>query len=776
MAYENEKLKFSKEKITIVEIDLDSCSNTFGVAPCAAIGTGDAKCFNTFGSCHYTNGLVPANPPSEYLKTTKTYRFCESRSPHPIGLDAIPSLTSVNISPAKIDLSGGLGVRASVSLSFKDHPSSDIGIDDYVSGRGYIAFERGTYWTKLRARNSNYENRPLRVLTGYLVNNEFIADNFTTRYYIIDKMNVTNGMASITAKDPLKLASSKKALAPQVTTGKLSIDISNTDTAIGLIPAGVGDLEYPLSGKVLINSEVILFTRVSGTDVLQLTRAQNNTLAADHAADDTVQLCLEYDGKQVDFIVKDLLTNYANIDPLFIPDTSWAAEVGTFLSGGLTGIIVKPFDVFKLLKELAESMPHYLWWDERTQTDGKKGAIQLTALKAPIDNSNVIDMSAGIIANSFKTSDKPELRRSTIFINFGQFDPTKKLDEPSNYQQTYVRVDQGSIVKYGSSEIKTINSRWIDNFNKAAALQLGALIGRRFSDIPREVSFSLEDKDSSYWAGQTVSINHRDITDYTGQPVDTAFQILSAKEGESFNYSGLEFTYGDSLPEDEGGGNPDVDLIVLGGDEKNINIRTIYNSKFPGSTPNPDTQVKIIIDDGTKIGSSSINTYSIDTGSWPEIDGTGTGSITLQLNSSAFVVGKGGNAGNAEIGTPTEFAENGGRAVILNHPLTLINNGVIGGGGGGGGGFDSGAFDPPAFGGGGAGYDVGLSEPTSGNGTLEAGGDTGFSGLGKGGNLGQNGTNGTFGSGAGIGGWAINKNGFVLTQTLLGDVRGFVLG
>ena len=108
MSYDNIKLEYSKEKITIVEIDLDTCSLSSGVSPCSATQTGDNKCFNTFASC---------NDLPNYAKTTKTYRFCTGRSPHPIGLDAIPSLLSASISPAKIDLSGGLGTRASVSLT-----------------------------------------------------------------------------------------------------------------------------------------------------------------------------------------------------------------------------------------------------------------------------------------------------------------------------------------------------------------------------------------------------------------------------------------------------------------------------------------------------------------------------------------------------------------------------------------------------------------------------------------------------------------------------------
>ena len=488
----------------------------------------------------------------------------------------------------------------------------------------------------------------------------------------------------------MKLVSSNKTQAPVASKGLLLAAILAGDTSLTLVPAGIGNSEYPATGKIAIRSEVMSFTRAG--DVMTISRAQKNTLAVDHSSNSTVQLCLEYVGKQLNFIVNDLMTNYSTVSPSFIPTSEWQAEVDTYLSGLLTGIVVKPTDVNKLLKELSESMPHYLWWEERDQT------IQMTALKAPPLNADVLDMDENLLEESFKTTDKPKMRKSTIFVNFGQFDPTKKLDEPGNYQQTYARVDTDSIIKYGSNEIKVINSRWISNTNKAAALQLGALIGRRFADVPREVSFSLDAKDSDVWAGQSRSVNHRDITDFSGTPIDTVFQITSVTEAGTFKYNALEFTYGESLPEDEGGGNPDVDLVIISSDQYNANLRTVYNALFP--TPDATTQVKFIIEGGVKTGSTSNATYSIDTGSWPA-----GAVITLQLNSNAFAVGAGGGGDTIA----AAGAENGGPAIILNHDMTLVNNGVIGGGGGGGGYKD--LNGERAAGGGGAGYDVGATRP-----------------------------------------------------------------
>ena len=763
MSYDSEKIKFGKEHIYIVEIDLEYCANTFGVAPCTATGSGDSKCYNTLNSCQD----LP-----NFNSSIKTYKFCESRSAHPIGLVAIPSLNSVSIAPSKIDLAGGLGVRSSVNLSFVDHPASDIDVDKYVGDRTYIASERGSFWTKLRARNPNYQFRSLRVLSGYLDEGVYIPANFTTRYYIIESMNVSNGKASIIAKDPLKLASSKKALAPKASTGLLKFSLTAIETSLTLIPVGVGNLEYPTAGFISIKSEVMSFTR-SGDTMSTLLRGAKNSTASTHAVNDTVQLCLEYSGTtrgQLDFIVKDLLTTYANIDASFIPDGIWDAEVSTYLSGLLDGIVTKPYDVFKLLKELAESMPHYLWWNEKTQK------IELTALKQPPITANVLNMQSNITSGSFSTRDKPELRASTIFVNFGMFDPTAKINEPNNYQQSYVRIDGDSISKYGSSEIKVINSRWISNTNKAAALQLAALYGRRFSDVPREINFSLDAKDSDVWVGQTKAINHTDIVDDSGEPLNTNFQIISAKEAKNFDYTALEFTYGQSLPSDEGGGDPSVERVLISTDSYNINLRTIFDNLYP--TVTASTKALFIIESGNKVGSTTSGGISIETGSW-----VAGATVTIQLNETSYVVGKGGDE-----------AEPGGTAISLNYPITLVNNGIIGGGGGGGGYVTGSGYSGRAGGGGGAGFDIGLKGRTfisggvvndySQDGTLETGGSGGeitSSTLpvnaqgGTGGDLGQNGTNGT-GSGntinGGLAGAAIEQNGYALTITTLGDVRG----
>ena len=768
MTFDSRKRKFSREHIYVIEIDGDYCSLEFGVSPCTATGTGDAKCFNTLASCQ---------DPENYATSVKTYRFCSMVSPHPVGLDAIPSLQSVSVSPAKIDIAGGLGVRSSVSLSFNDHPSSDIGIDKYVDGRTYIASERGSYWTKWRARNPFYQGLPVRVLSGYLNDDGSYSEaNMQARHYVVETVNVSGGRCSITGKDPLKLADNNRAQAPKASTGTLAAALTNIATTATLEPSGVGDLEYPASGFVRIGAEVMAFTR-SG-DTLTLTRGQYNTAAVAHSADASVQLCLEYND-QLNDIVYDLLVNYADVDAGFIPTAEWQSEIDDFQSGLLQTLITEPVGVQALLKELGEQAPHSLYWDERTQK------IKLTCVKPPPIDADVIDEDGNILADSLRIKDELNMRVNTVFVYFGQIDPTRKLDEVNNYAQTYVRVDTDTIEKYGSNKIKTIYSRWINNNNKAAALVLAAKIGRRFGFTPRSITFELDAKDSSVWAGQSVDILHHEITDFTGAAEQTTFQIVSVAERDTYSYEAIEYSYADALPEDEGGGDPGVDLIVIAGTRENLNIRSIYDGLFPA--PDATTKVKFVVEDTAIIGSTTNSTAALVTGSWP------SGAL-VTIENRGYIVGKGGD-GDTYLGSGGEA---GGDALELNYPVTLNNLGIIGGGGGGGGyGYESSIGEEAlAEGAGGAGYVAGISGTAfySGSGgsstqlpgdpDIENGGAAGsaegdvnaFGGAG--GDLGAAGTagsGGTSSSGGGAAGDAIVTNGNAITYTAAGDIRGAVI-
>lgn len=693
-----------------------------------------------------------------------TYKYCSARSPHPSNMNNIaPCLTDVNIAPAKVDPSGGIGARTSASISMDDFPSSDrYGIDPYLSDRTYDPLETGLHFTKWRARNANYENYICRILSGYIINNNFDPANFEPRHYIIAGMNPTNGSANFTFKDPLHLISNKKALAPVPSKGILRSDLPAINTTFNIDPVGEGNANYPLSGFIKIRKEVMEFTR-SG-DAFTVTRAQYNTIAEDHSSGDTVQLCLLYSGLSVDKVQADLMKNYSFMPAIYIPQGSWFAEADTYLPSNPERLITDPTPVPTLIAELCETWTHKFFWNDRVRQ------IEMVAIKAPpTGGSNQINANSNLL--EFSVKDQANMQLSTIFVMYGQFDPTKKVDEKDNYQITASRVNTDAIVRYNSNNSKTIYAPWISDTNGAAARRVATIFGRRFGIIPRECSFALEDKDSALWIGDVIDVSHPDISDFNGNALLTPFEILQAAEGDTYTYQALEFNYDKELANDEVLGIETIDYNV---NKENINLLTDFTAVY--GAPTASTVARFIVYSGACIGSTSNVTYSIQTGAWP------SGSrVIIQVNSGAVIAGKGGDGANV-YGSPTV----GGPAINLGTNIEIINNGDIGGGGGGGH-YDV-EIDAEAAGGGGAGCLFGLGGTGSGvtgsedpindepaqNGSSTIGGSgaiVSYGGSepasargGKGGDLGQAGNSGSGGAGA-AGGVAVNYNGFTVDLT-----------
>lgn len=755
MSYDEAKKEFVKEKFWVIEMDLDKCNLVYGQLPCtAAVGvTGDQKCFNTASTCQDR---------ANYDRGTKTYRYCTKRSPMPAGLDAIPSLMGApSIDGAKINPAGGLGVRGGISMSFKDHPSNDVGIDPYVNERAYTPYETGTYWGKLRARNPFYNNRAIRAFSGYLIDGVYDPTNFQQRSYVIENITANRGVGSVTGKDVLKLADNDRSQYPPKSNGELSVDIDNIATSISLLPVGVGNDEYDASGWVRIADEVMSFTRVN--DLLTVVRGQYTTSANDHSASDTVQQCKYFNDSAAN-IDYELLTVGANIDPSFIDLPAWQIESDDNFPYLLETLLTEPIGVQKLLKELGDNAPHFLYFDERLQK------IIFTAVQEPPINVNTVNNQEHILKDSLKVSDMPKARLSDVLVYFGQRDPTKKMDEINNYAQTYIRSDLSSSSddEYGSKKIATIFSRWINNFNKAAAIELATRKGRRFGITPRQVTFKMTSKDSDLWLGNNIGIDHPALQTITGETGNNLFQITSVKEAGDFDYTALEYLYSEALPDDPDSG---INLVIIGGNVNNINLRTVYDLVF--AAPTAASVVKFIIDTSVEVGSTSIGSHSIETGSWP------VGMDPIRLLVKGFTQGRGGDR------VLNDDGGDGGPAISMAFNVTIEDvTGLIAGGAGAGGSITVDGVS--ASGGGGAGILPGFVSATrstggSGENKVVPGGGEPFpiSG-GDGGGPGEDGlfsdNDGAFHKSGGSAGVAINKNGHtLLIQNGMANIKGSIV-
>ena len=526
-----------RELQTVVEIDQDFCEHRYGESPCTAeIGvTGERKCFNTRATCQ---------DPENYSPQPLVLRFCKPGERLP-DVYCIPSVHSVSTAPTEVNPGGGsknsgpLGKRASIRVSFKDHPHSDNVVDPYVSERDYNPVERGTFWSKWLARNPYYNNRVLRVREGYAGQ---ALEDMVTRTYLIDKIDGpdSRGQVQVTAKDVLKLADNDKAQAPQPSAGELLVDYDESESISYLRVTKALASEYEGFGTVRVNDELMTYTGVttisdSEIRLTGITRHTDGSEPDSHEAGDRVQVCLRYENVRVDDLAYEWLTEYGDVPAAWIDKAEWGAEASLWLQQfDLTGLITEPTGVTDLLSEITEQCLFFIWWDERAQK------IRLQAIKPAIFQSvpKITDY-ANIIADSADISQDPKGRVSQVWVYWGQRDPTEDLEKEANYRKLRVRADleaEGE-QQYGEQRIRKIYSRWLHS--DAQAVNVTARLLSRYRNNPRYATISVDAKDRAMWTGDVVDMLHRGVVDDTGAPLETRYQILSAEEtvpGHSVEY------------------------------------------------------------------------------------------------------------------------------------------------------------------------------------------------------------------------------------------------
>ena len=169
----------TERPITLCQLKQKVCSLTYGSSPCtAAVGvTGAQKCFNTRTTCQ---------DPANFDETTKTLTLSEPIEGVPLEWNTIPSLKRVSVRPNKINFAGltksmsPLGARAAATIDVQDHPDGDSLTDPYVSERTYDPETRGTFWGKWIARNQDWQDFEVDIVTTELYPDTTVYwDDFT---------------------------------------------------------------------------------------------------------------------------------------------------------------------------------------------------------------------------------------------------------------------------------------------------------------------------------------------------------------------------------------------------------------------------------------------------------------------------------------------------------------------------------------------------------------------------------------------------------------------
>ncbi|MFZ5530288.1 MAG: hypothetical protein ACOY4U_04460 [Pseudomonadota bacterium] len=197
---------FTHRPYLVLQPEIDTCTQSFGVPPCLATGT---PCYKTIETCKYK---------SAYTRGSRQLKFSLRGAPIPAGETLRPYVISEEAVPMAIDVEAGLARRGMLKFTLADEPCPDNLDDPYYAQRAQPA--GGTFWSRLLARNPNFSGRPCLVRRGFYVE-PFDWTTFVDERYLIDQIALNkNGTVTITLKDPLKLADRKKIPAP--TDGRLT--------------------------------------------------------------------------------------------------------------------------------------------------------------------------------------------------------------------------------------------------------------------------------------------------------------------------------------------------------------------------------------------------------------------------------------------------------------------------------------------------------------------------------------------------------------------------
>ena len=388
----------------------------------------------------------------------------------------------------------------------------------------------------------------------------------TTRHYRIDSIDGPSvaGKFVIRASDPLKFADGPRAMAPMASHGYLSAPINATTTQLTLSPSGIGASEYPNTGHLNIGGEEVVRLTGRNGDVCTIVRAAFNTVAAEHAAEDRVQICLLFNDDGPQTIIAALLQDFAGVTSAEISISDWNEEVVAYATHlNYSSLITEPTSVRLLVSELIEQAGLFMWWDDIAEK------VNLRVLR-PIPDAVCITEDS-IIKGTLTVMERPTERISQVWAYFGRFNPLLPVGDTDNYTSISATVNLQAESDYGSPAIRVILSRWIPKVVSGGGLgrvvteALSQIYLSRFKDSPRRFRFSLIRGDNiNVSLGKGYRLESHILQDASGALVSVPIQITSLLSSDTRQEVEAEEVFFDMTPDDLAS-----DLIVNGGFDTN---------------------------------------------------------------------------------------------------------------------------------------------------------------------------------------------------------------
>jgi hypothetical protein len=520
--YESKRKDISRTPVWYVKITLDFCDETFGAAPCVAVGTGDKKCLNTFPTCKDT---------ANFNLTSKVYRFCSDAHELPFNNGERPYIKSVTTLPTEIKDS--LPVLGRVKIKLLDEPDTDVGIDPYVTERSST---QGTFFKKLLARNPNYKGRTLEVFEGFLG----IPESEFQKRFSGKLDNISFGKQGEVIIDGIDfIGDLKRIKIPPKFDIRVGNEISTASTFINFNGSDADEVQGTTGRTVYIRigDEIISFPSSDYSTLSKIavgiTRAEEKTFVATHTTGDEISLVPHYNGNPWD-VMLELLKNDptadkpgAGISTVNIDETefnTWRDWTGVTTEVIVDGFIDEEISVEEAYMDLVNLVNAKTWVGEDLKITIRRRVPNLPDR----DYARITD-EGNITLNTdkYNANEKSRFTRNFMLwdyklatefdrgVNFGRRDALVGLDEESSvfYGEEITNLDRTRFFRSGVMAQES-QDRFVQN-----------RISRQFNIFKRGlplIDVTLETKDSNIKTGDYCKLDSDVSVDVLGNPLSSA--------------------------------------------------------------------------------------------------------------------------------------------------------------------------------------------------------------------------------------------------------------
>jgi len=658
----------------------------------------------------------------------------------------------VRYQSAEIKPGESIGSRSRVSFSILDQKHNGYDVVYYEDRRT----EFGTLFGKLLAMHPYFNGRTAIYSVGLRDAGTLDEPEWEDRPLLIDSVNLSNGIFSGSALDPLILTEGKKAKMPLASPAQLTTAINSGSTTVvfGNAPANY----FGSSGNVIvrIDSELIEVTANGTTTMPIVTRGFGRSEIKDHLINATVQNCIRFIDEHVIDCITYALEAWTGTPASFIDDYSpTIALIPSAIISDYT--LSSPIDVVEFINRCIFIGNLIFYFDDVAQ----KIVIKYIS---EIDISPIYINESDHIKKDSVNKDLNSKEQYTRFnLSWAPFDLTKDTDQ-KNYQISLTGVNLS---------VESPNKMGETNERKAMLLPmlsasspdylLGASAVNRVisaSDQPPEVFVCELDAESigytqgsSLDLGSIVSLQHSDNQNKSGIGEPVLYQCVKI-DGDAFESFSVKFKRYQSFVPD------DFDYVIDAGSYINYVLTDHYSPVSPG-------EYIVYVSPGAVFGSYDTAVAAFKTG-------TPASGVAFKFISRWQVLGMGGAGGDCGIsGTAAQSGFDGGIAFEANCDCVIDNGaGLIWAGGGGEGGEEyispqgaSLTLVPRSGGGAGQGFGTSIGGKNSDGAVFTTRAPSGSQSSPSygGGEWGADGARVGFSSLGGLAGIAIKSNGFSVT-------------